>query len=177
MDVSAEIRSRAQAIKLLIADVDGVLTNGELLFIKGEEYKAFNSRDGLGIALLLQAGIEFAIISGNQSGAVEARFKKFGLTHIYQGQEDKRKTYEHIKASLNITNRQVAYIGDDLIDLPIMKRVALPAAVADANDFVKTRALWISKYNGGAGAVRELIDIILHAQGLLDDIQNNYWQL
>lgn len=164
----------AAAVKLLILDVDGVLTNGELFFFEGGEYKAFHARDGLGIALLVRAGIELAIISGNQSEAVERRFKKFGIQHVYQGVTDKAVVYHSIKETLNITDSEVAYMGDDLIDLPVMSQVALPTAVADADDFVKQHALWISQYNGGQGAVRELCELILAAKGQLEHIQQEF---
>lgn len=169
-----EIKTLAQSVKLLILDVDGVLTNGELLFLESGEYKAFHSRDGLGIALLVRAGIELAIISGNQSEAVTRRAKKFGIKQVYQGVEDKRIVYEAIKADLAIADNEVAYMGDDLIDLPVMSRVGLPTAVADADEFVKQHARWISQYNGGQGAVRELCELILSAKGLLDDLRQEF---
>lgn len=162
---SPSIQEIAAKVRLLIVDVDGVLTNGELFFFEGGEYKAFHSRDGLGIALLLRSGIELAVISGNQSEAVARRFQKFGVKHVYQGIEDKRVAYAKILADLSLSDEQVAYMGDDLIDLPVMSKVALPTAVADADVFVKQHALWVSQYNGGSGAVRELCELILSAQG------------
>lgn len=168
------IEQRAKAVKLLILDVDGVLTNGELFFFDTGEYKAFNAKDGLGIALLVRAGIELAIISGNQSAAVEQRFKKFGIQHVYQGVEDKGIVYQSIKTALNLQDNEVAYMGDDLIDLPVMSQVGLPTAVADADAFVKQHAVWISAKNGGQGAVRELCEFILAAKGQLAAIQQDF---
>lgn len=168
------IINAAKRIKLLILDVDGVLTNGELFFFEDGEYKAFHSRDGLGIALLVREGIELAIISGNQSEAVERRFKKFGIQHVYQGVKEKNGVYQHIKSELNLKDSEVAYMGDDLIDLPVMSRVGLPTAVADADAFVKQHAHWISAYNGGQGAVRELCELILLAKGRLSAIQQDF---
>lgn len=168
------IKDKAKNIKLLILDVDGVLTNGELFFFEGGEYKAFNSRDGLGIALLVQSGVQLAIISGNRSESVERRLKKFGITHVYQGVEDKSVVYQTIKNELGINDNEVAYMGDDLIDLPVMSQVALPTAVADADTFVKSHATWVSQYNGGQGAVRELCELILAAQGKLDDLRQGF---
>lgn len=168
------IQTKAAQIKLLILDVDGVLTNGELFFFEHGEYKAFHSRDGLGLALMLKAGIELAIISGNCSEAVERRFKKFGLTQVYQGVENKAVVYEQIKSELGYVDEQVAYMGDDLIDLPVMSQVGLPTAVADADAFVKTQALWVSQYAGGQGAVRELCELILAAQGTLQTLRQGF---
>lgn len=175
MDIS-KIKALASNIRLVILDVDGVLTNGELFFLDSGEYKAFNSRDGLGIALLVQSGIELAIISGNRSDAVEQRFKKFGIQHVYQGVSDKRVVYENIKLDLQIKDEAVAYMGDDLIDLPVMSQVGLPTAVADADEFVKQHALWISQFCGGRGAVRELCELILDSQGKLAKLQQGFVQ-
>lgn len=174
MTITNDILARAEKIKLLIVDVDGVLTNGELLFLDGGEYKSFNSRDGLGIALLVREDIDLAIISGNRSEAVTQRFKKFGITHVYQGVEDKAVAYQNIKAALSITDEEVAYMGDDLIDLPVMSQVGLPTAVADADEFVKQHARWVSQFGGGKGAVRELCELILTAKGRLDNIRTGY---
>lgn len=168
------VKTKAKAIKLLILDVDGVLTNGELFFFESGEYKAFDSRDGLGIALLVRAGIELAIISGNRSESVERRLKKFGITHVYQGVEDKATVYQAIKAELLCDDSEVAYMGDDLIDLPVMTQVGLPTAVADADAFVKQYAVWVSQFNGGRGAVRELCELILSAQGKLDALRQGF---
>lgn len=168
------IEQLAASVKLLILDVDGVLTNGELFFFEQGEYKAFNARDGLGIALLVKAGIELAIISGNQSVAVERRFKKFGIKHVYQGITDKAATYQVIKNELKLNDKEVAYMGDDLIDLPVMSQVGLPTAVANADAFVKQHALWVSKHKGGEGAVRELCELILSAKGQLNSIRQEF---
>ncbi len=168
------ILQRAEKVKLVILDVDGVLTNGELFFFEGGEYKAFNSRDGLGLALLIREGIELAIISGNTSESVTRRLKKFGITHLYQGVDDKALVYQEIKSSLGLCDDEVAYMGDDLIDLPVMTQVGLPTAVNDANEFVQRHAVWVSQCNGGRGAVRELCELILTAKGRLEAVQNSY---
>lgn len=161
-------------IKLVIFDVDGVLTDGSLYYIDGAECKAFHSRDGLGMALLLQAGIEIAIISGNQSASVEARLKKFKLKYLYQGVLNKDEAFQEILADMGIDASQVAYLGDDLIDLPIMTQVGFAGAVADADDFVIEHADWVSTYCGGQGAAREFCDYILAGKGLLDKIHQSY---
>lgn len=174
MNFPEAVLARAKPIKLLILDVDGVLTNGELFFFEGGEYKAFDSRDGLGIALLVREGIELAIISGNRSESVSRRLKKFGITHVYQGVEDKALVYQDIKESLGVNDDEVAYMGDDLIDLPVMTRVGLPTAVANADAFVREQSAWVSQHNGGRGAVRELCELILTAKGRLDTIRAGY---
>ncbi len=189
MQITTDINRRAAKIKLVILDVDGVLTNGQLFFFDNGEYKAFDTRDGLGIALLLRAGIQLAVISGNRSlragvqlavisgnhsESVERRLKKFGISHIYQGVQDKREAFRQIKHQLALTNEDIAYMGDDLIDLPVMIQVGLPTAVADADGFVHAHAAWVSQYTGGSGAVRELCELILAAQGKLDDIRQSY---
>lgn len=168
------ITELAKHIKLVILDVDGVLTNGEIFFFEGGEYKAFNSKDGLGIALLVRAGIHIAVISGNQSIAVEKRFKKFGVTHIYQGIGDKAEVYQKLLTELALKNDEVAYMGDDLIDLPVMIQVGLPTAVADADAFVLKHSKWVSQYRGGCGAVRELCELILTAQNKLEIFRQQY---
>ncbi|MGY0400017.1 MAG: KdsC family phosphatase [Ostreibacterium sp.] len=167
-------KDKAKGIKLLILDVDGVLTNNELFFFESGEYKAFNARDGLGITLLIRSGIDLAIISGNRSDAVEQRMKKFGIKHIYQGVENKWLTYQMVLDNLQLTHEQVAYMGDDLIDLPVMSKVGLPTSVADADVFVKQNALWVSQYGGGRGAVRELCEKILSAQGKLTALREDF---
>lgn len=174
--ISHEVLTAAKAVRLLILDVDGVLTNGELFFFESGEYKAFNSRDGLGIALLAQSGVELAVISGNRSDSVEKRFQKFGIRHIYQGVKDKSIVYQTIKKDLGLSDNEIAYMGDDLIDLPVMTKVGFPTAVADADVFVKSHSRWVSRFNGGCGAVRELCELILQAQGRLDELRRQFVQ-
>ncbi len=176
MITNDSIDSLAKAIRLVILDVDGVLTNGELFFFDSGEYKAFNARDGLGIALLLKSGINLAVISGNRSESVQRRLAGFGIKHIYQGVKNKVTAYENILADLQLSASSVAYMGDDLIDLPVMQRVALPTAVADADDFVKQQAKWVATCNGGQGAVRELCELILSAQGKLAGLRQTFMQ-
>lgn len=161
-------------IKLVIFDVDGVLTDGNLYYIEGSECKAFNSRDGLGIALLVRSGVEIAIISGNTSSSVEARLKKFNLKYSYQGVDNKIVAFEEILNEMKITEEEVAYLGDDLIDLPIMKKVGFAGAVANADEFVIEHADWVAKYEGGKGAVREFCEYILAAKGVLEEYRQSY---
>lgn len=153
---------KARQIKLLILDVDGVLTDGRIyLNEKGEESRAFHVHDGLGIKRLMKAGIQVAIISSRNSPLVKYRMQELGVQLVYQGQKDKLATYEQMLSELGLTDEVVAYMGDDLPDLPVMARVGLPIAVANAVAAVKKQAFWHSTHSGGEGAVREVCDIIL----------------
>ncbi|PCJ46131.1 MAG: 3-deoxy-manno-octulosonate-8-phosphatase KdsC [Gammaproteobacteria bacterium] len=173
----SSIKALAGNIKLLICDVDGVLTKGEVILDnkQGEE-KAFNIKDGLGFKLLQQAGINIAIITGRNSSIVDRRMAELGVSLVYQGQKNKIAAYEELLSKLEIQPEQVAYMGDDLPDLPLMRRSGLGIAVADAHFFVKEKADWITSSDGGYGAARDVADLILDAKGLLNDIHNGYWQ-
>lgn len=164
---------KAKKIKLLILDVDGVLTDGKLFFDnQGNEYKSFHARDGYGIKLLRRSGVDVAIISGRTSNSVALRMKNLGIELVYQGHENKQAVFDEIIGKVNITPEQAAYVGDDLVDLPIMIRAGLAIAVNDANFAVKQRADWCTQLNGGQGAVREVCDLIMQAQGHFDDVVN-----
>ena len=160
-----ELIEKAKNIKCLICDVDGVLTDG-LLYIDslGNETKSFNVQDGMGLKLLMAAGIEVAVITTARTGVIEHRMQQLGITHYFKGQVDKRKAYQQLKKNLNLHDEQFAYIGDDLPDLPIIRQVGFGVAVANAVAEVKEFAYWQTKQTGGRGAVRELCDLILHAQ-------------
>ncbi|KLU17537.1 MULTISPECIES: 3-deoxy-manno-octulosonate-8-phosphatase KdsC [Proteus] len=168
--VSQQIIKKAEKIQLLICDVDGVMSDG-LIYMgnNGEELKAFNVRDGYGIRCLLTSGIEVAIITGRQSKLLEDRAKTLGITYLYQGQHNKLLAYQQLLDTLNLEPEQTAYIGDDLIDLPVMEKVGLSVAVADAHPLLTPRANYVTRIAGGRGAVRELCDLILLAQGRLED--------
>ncbi|MBC8493623.1 MAG: 3-deoxy-manno-octulosonate-8-phosphatase KdsC [Candidatus Thioglobus sp.] len=166
---------RAQKIKLIIFDVDGVLTDGGLYFSdEGIELKRFNSLDGLGIKLLKQSGVEPAVISARNSPNVAHRMSNLGIEHFYQGQSDKQIAYQELLDQLSLTAEQVAYVGDDVIDLPVMRNVGLPIAVANAHDLVKDNACIVTEKLGGHGAVREVCDFILKAQDNYDSAMNPY---
>ena len=170
-----EIIEKAKKLKLLILDVDGVLTDGKLFFDdNGKEYKSFHARDGHGIKLLQQTGVEVAVISGRKSLSVTLRMRSLGVKHVYQGHENKRAAFAEILQNVGVTPEQVAHVGDDLLDLPIMTRVGLAIAVQDANFAVKERAHWCTKTCGGQGAVREVCDFIMQAQGSFDSILKSY---
>ncbi|STQ73795.1 3-deoxy-manno-octulosonate-8-phosphatase KdsC [Hafnia alvei] len=168
--VARKIMDSAADIRLVICDVDGVLSDG-LIYMgnNGEELKAFNVRDGYGIRCLITEGIHVAIITGRQSKLVADRAATLGIEHLYQGQSDKLIAFEKILSDLNLQPNQVAYIGDDLIDWPVMAKVGLSVAVADAHPILLQRAQYVTRIAGGRGAVRELCDLILQSQGKLDE--------
>ncbi|SDH31111.1 3-deoxy-D-manno-octulosonate 8-phosphate phosphatase (KDO 8-P phosphatase) [Vibrio xiamenensis] len=167
--VDASILDTAKQIKLLICDVDGVFSDG-LVYMgnDGEELKTFHTRDGYGVKSLMNAGIEVAIITGRQSKIVENRMKALGISLVYQGQDDKVKAYQDICSKLNISPQQTGYIGDDLIDWPVMEQVALRVCVADGHPLLAKRANYVTTIRGGHGAVREVCDLILQARDELD---------
>ncbi len=168
---------KARNIRLVILDVDGVLTNGGLLFDNaGNEYKTFNSLDGHGIRMLLECGIQVAIITGRQSNLVEHRMRDLGVDLVYQGYRDKRPAFANLLEKTGLQAGQLAYLGDDLPDLPVMKQVGFAVAVQNAHEFVKKQADWITMASGGSGAVRQATDFILKAQEMLDDKQASYLQ-
>lgn len=156
----------AKKIKLVCLDVDGVLTDGSIVISgRGELFKTFYVRDGLGIKFLQDCGIQVAICTGRTSDIVTERAKELGITLLMQGQKDKREGFAEICKSAGVLPEEVAYMGDDIPDLCLFPLVALPCAPADASEPALRRALWVSKAPGGRGAVRELAEFILKAQG------------
>ena len=171
----SELQQRAARIKLLLMDCDGVLTDGRIWIIEnGEDQKAFHTRDGLGIALLHRAGLKSGIISGRISSALERRAQSLGVSFLWQGRDDKRQAFADTLAQANVTNDQVAFVGDDLTDLPLMGQAGLAVAVADAVAEVQAHAHYVTKLKGGKGAVREVVELILKAQGRWDDLVKSY---
>lgn len=171
----ADVIARAANIRLVIFDVDGVLTDGRLFFDEaGREYKSFHARDGHGIKLLRSTGVEAAVISGRQAQTVARRMESLGVELVFQGVEDKLDTLESICRTLQITADQVAHVGDDLLDLPVMRRVGLSIAVADANPSIAPFAHWTTRCGGGTGAAREVCDLIMAAQGTLAAVIERY---
>ena len=167
--IAQTVMEKAAKIRLLICDVDGVMFDG-LIYQgnSGEELKAFNVRDGYGIRCLLTSGVEVAIITGRKAKLLEDRANTLGITHLYQGQSDKLLAYRELLDKLAVRPGEVAYIGDDLIDWPVMAEVGLSAAVADAHPLLLPKADYVTQIAGGRGAVRELCDLILLAQNKLD---------
>jgi 3-deoxy-D-manno-octulosonate 8-phosphate phosphatase (KDO 8-P phosphatase) len=165
----------AKEVKLLVLDVDGVMTDGRLYIgAEGETIKAFNSHDGHGIKMLRCSGIEVAIISGRKSSALEQRAKELGIKHLYQGREDKITALNELLNIIDVNYQQIAHLGDDLPDLPVIRRVGLGMAVANAYPLVKEHALWCTKAEGGNGAVREACDFIMAAQNTLVPALDQY---
>lgn len=159
------IEQAAKKIKLLICDVDGVFSDGSVyLGNDKEELKAFNTKDGFGIKALINNGVEVAIITGRTSNIVRDRMANLTVKHIYQGMEDKITGFKQLLTDLELTAEQVAYIGDDFPDIPVMQQVGLAVAVADAHPYVKQISHLTTTLNGGKGAVRELTDLIIMAQ-------------
>ncbi len=164
--MDAELLRRAKAIKLLICDVDGVLTDGSVFLGNGnEELKAFNIKDGFGLRAIQQFGIEVALITGRQSHLVERRAAELQIRHVFQGNSNKRGAYAELLNQLKLSPAETAHMGDDLPDLPLFLQVGLAAAPADAHPVMREHAHYISRANGGAGAVREVCDLLLQAQG------------
>lgn len=161
----AAVRQRASKIRCLFLDIDGVLTDGKLyLGPNGEETKTNYVRDGYGIKLALRQGLQVAVISGRPSETMRQRLKFLGVEHIALDTEDKEPAYLRICAELGLSDDECAHIGDDMPDVPLLRRVGLAMTVADAHDCALTHAHWVSRYTGGHGAVREAIDLILAAQ-------------
>jgi 3-deoxy-D-manno-octulosonate 8-phosphate phosphatase (KDO 8-P phosphatase) len=173
-----DIAAAASRVKLLILDVDGVLTDGSIILDNdGNEFKSFNVRDGHGIKMLIRAGIKVAIITGRHSKVVDRRARELGIAEVFQRCHIKTVAYEHLLEKFGVSDVEVAYVGDDIVDLSILRRVGLPVAVADAADEAKTAAGFVTANRGGRGAVREVCDLILKAQGkwasFLDEYHNS----
>lgn len=171
-----DYQARATNIRLVIFDVDGVLTDGKLYFDdQGNENKAFHARDGLGLNLLRKTGVEVAVISGRASQAVSKRMANLGIERVYQGQHDKRIAFQSLCEELNLQAEQVAHVGDDLLDLPLFRLAGLAVAVADAHPHILPYAHWQTQNKGGEGAAREVCDLIMAAQGTLQGIIESYY--
>ncbi|WP_137936660.1 3-deoxy-manno-octulosonate-8-phosphatase KdsC [Chitinivorax sp. B] len=164
------VYDRAVSIRLMIFDVDGVLTDGKLyLSDSGEEIKAFNTLDGHGMKMLRLSGVELAIITGRTSNLVALRARNLGITHLYQGVENKLDAFHDLLGKLGLQAEQTAYMGDDVIDLPVMRRSGLAFTVPAAPTFVKRHAHYVTENKGGEGAVREVCELLMQAQGTLDE--------
>lgn len=173
-DFYNEAKKRADKIKLLILDVDGVMTDGSIYIDNnGNELKSFNVRDGLGIKLAQKAGLSVAIITGRKSRVVENRAHELGIVDLYQGVRDKGEAYRNLLSKYGYKDDEAAFMGDDIIDLPVMTSAGLPAVPADADNMVMKYALFVSQKKGGQGAVREFIEFILKSsqrwEGLIDE--------
>mgnify|MGYP006286613447 CR=1 FL=1 len=170
-----DVLAKAARIRLVVFDVDGVLTDGSLfLGDDGQEYKAFHSRDGHGMKLLQAAGVEIGIITGRTSEVVGHRMGSLGIEHVYQGQLDKLPAFEDLLGKVGIGAEEVAYVGDDVVDLPILVRVGLAIAVADAHPLVVRHSHWQTPHAGGRGAGRDVCELILEGHGQLEAVLGRY---
>ena len=166
-----DLYKKASLIKLAAFDVDGVMTSGELIFgEQGEEYKIFNVQDGFGLVMLREAGISVAVISARSSPVVDKRMAELGVKHIIQDMRDKRQALNMLSNDLGLELEQTVFTGDDVLDLPAMNAAGLSIAVANAHQRVKASADWVTTLRGGQGAVREICELLLQAQGRLEEI-------
>ena len=173
--MTPDIRERALPIRLLVLDVDGVLTDGKLYYGgDGVELKAFNIQDGLGLRLLRASGVEVAIITGRTSRAVELRAENLGVTQLFQGVSDKLAVFEQLRARMKLDSSAAAAMGDDLPDLPVLRRCGLAACVPEAPVLVRSHAHYVTHRNGGCGAVREVCELLMSAQGTLEAAMQQY---
>jgi 3-deoxy-D-manno-octulosonate 8-phosphate phosphatase (KDO 8-P phosphatase) len=167
--LTPDLLERARPVRLLVLDVDGVLTDGSLYFsAAGEELKAFNIQDGLGVKMLQATGVEVAIITGRRSKAVERRAENIGVRHVLQGIDDKRAAFEQLLQAVSLTAEQAACLGDDLPDVPLLRRCRFAATVPEAPARVREAADYVTRAGGGRGAVREVCELLMQAQGTLE---------
>jgi 3-deoxy-D-manno-octulosonate 8-phosphate phosphatase (KDO 8-P phosphatase) len=175
MQEMAEIERRAARIKLLLMDCDGVLTDGRITLLDtGDEEKSFHTRDGHGLVLLHRAGLQSGIVSGRTSALVERRARELGIKYVRQGTWNKVEDFEELLAEAEINEREVAFIGDDVTDIPLMQRSELAVAVADAVEETRGVAHYVTQLPGGFGAVREVCELILKAQGRWSELMRRY---
>ena len=174
--INDDVLARAKKIKLVLFDVDGVLTDGRLyLDNRGEEYKAFNSRDGHGLKMLQRNGVEVGIITGRQSDIVAHRTKELGIKHVRQGAADKLPVYEDMVRELKLGHDQVAFVGDDVVDLPIMLRVGLAVCPQDGHFLVQRHSHWVSRNDGGRGCARDVCELLMLANGSFSAEMQRYY--
>jgi 3-deoxy-D-manno-octulosonate 8-phosphate phosphatase (KDO 8-P phosphatase) len=170
-----EIERRASRVKLLLLDCDGVLTDGRITLIEGgDEEKSFHTRDGHGLVLLHRAGLQSAVISGRTSSALERRARDLGIRHLRQGTHDKIVEFREVLEAAGVTGEETACLGDDVTDIPLMRRCTLAVAVADATEDTRAHAHYVTTLPGGFGAVREVCELILKAQGRWEELMKRY---
>jgi 3-deoxy-D-manno-octulosonate 8-phosphate phosphatase (KDO 8-P phosphatase) len=169
------ISGKAAKVRLVIFDVDGVLTTGNLIYRpNGSESKTFHAHDGVGLRMLLKTGIEVGVITGRTSDVVAKRMQDLGIEHVYQGCMDKVIPYEELKQKLQLNDEQIAYVGDDLPDLPLLRRAGLGITVVNAPPVMHEHAMMVTKTAGGHGAAREVCEMIMRAQGSYDAAIQSY---
>lgn len=169
MSQLSPVEQRAKKIKVIVFDVDGVMTDGSLMIgDDGQEYKSFHSLDGLGMKLLKATGVEMAIITGRTSNVVTKRAETTGIAHFYQGVDDKLEAFEDLVKKMNVSPEECAFMGDDIVDLPPMRRAGLAITVPSATPLVKQYAHYTTQAQAGRGAVREACELLMRAQGTFD---------
>ena len=160
------VRMHARNVRLMIFDVDGVLTDGHLYYTDaGDELKAFSSLDGHGIKMLMASGVDTAILTGRTSGIVAHRARNLGIRHVLQGVEDKRAAFQKLAAELNLSPANCGYMGDDIVDLPVLTRCGFSATTLEAPEIVRRRVHFVATQPAGAGAAREVCELLMQAQG------------
>ena len=170
-----EVERRAALVKLLLLDCDGVLTDGRITLVEGgDEQKSFHTRDGHGLVLLHRAGLRSGIISGRTSQLVSMRAADLGIAYVRQGAHDKLAAFDDLLAEAGVGPSEVAFVGDDVVDIPLMRRAVLAVAVADAGRDTRAAAHYVTHLPGGFGAVREVCELILKAQGRWDELMKKY---
>ena len=170
-----DLIDRARRVKLILMDADGVLTDGKIVFFSGgSEAKMFDSKDGVGIKLAQRAGLKTGVISGRESEALLRRCEELGMDEIHQRVFEKLGAYEEIIARLELKDEECCFIGDDLVDAPVLKRVGLPVTVADGHPALEPIVAYITERAGGSAAVREVIDLVIKAQGKWDELVGRY---
>jgi 3-deoxy-D-manno-octulosonate 8-phosphate phosphatase (KDO 8-P phosphatase) len=172
---ASALTAKAKKIKLLIFDVDGVLTDGRIILDNdGNEFKAFHVRDGHGIRMFIKAGFKVALITGRESKVVARRAQELGIADVFQKSHRKTDAYRQVIKKFGVSDEEVAYVGDDVVDLPLFVRVGLPVAVADACSEAQKAAVYVTKAAGGRGAAREVCELILKAHGKWKELVNEY---
>lgn len=175
--VTDDVLARAKKIKLMIFDIDGVMTDGGLTIgDDGQEYKTFHSLDGFGLKMLKKSGVEMAIITGRTSTVVSIRAENIGIKHLYQGVENKLEAYNDLINKLGVSPEETAFMGDDIVDVPPMLRCGLAVSVPAAFDLVKERAHYVTTREAGKGAVREVCELIMQAQDTFDALTAHYFE-
>jgi 3-deoxy-D-manno-octulosonate 8-phosphate phosphatase (KDO 8-P phosphatase) len=172
---SADAKARARAVRIMIFDVDGVMTDGRLYFSNsGEEMKSFHTLDGQGVKMLRESGVEVALLTARQSQIVARRASELGITRVVQGASDKRAGFDELLRECGIEAARAGYAGDDLVDLPVMLRCGFAASVPEAPEVVRAKAHYVTRTGGGHGAVRELCEFIMQSQGTLESAIARY---
>ncbi len=175
VDFPEELVKKVEPVRILILDVDGVMTDGSISYSDdGTEIKSFNVKDGHGIKLLKRCGIDCAVITSRSSAALVRRCGELGITHVYQGSLRKLEAYEDLLKRTGLDPLETAYVGDDLVDLPVLRRVGFSVAVNDAVEEVKQRVDYVTRAPGGRGAVREVVEVVLRIKGRWQDVMEPY---